>query len=143
MKITFTQKGDKHRVINIFNKDLIEELQDFIRNVFIDREYYFLEESPTRDLTIDKRMKRNYDKYYKDLVIACKKLGYNPKQFTTHDIRRNWSYNVWENVLDRRDIVALQKAMGHASVDTTIRYLRNSGLDNQDVFEKLSEINNE
>jgi integrase len=139
MNIRFTQKGDKVRIIPIFNQELINALDEYISTVFLDEEYLFCSREKVREQNKKDYFKvenKNYYDYWKDLKETCTKLGLDPHKFTSHDIRRNFASDVWTNTLERKDLLALQKAMGHSHVDTTIRYLRTSGLEVQDIFKK-------
>lgn len=146
LEIQFVTKGQKIRKIKIFNQQLIAVLTKYMQEVYLNDSYYFLDFDAFKgkrgtgntDMFNFRIYKANYDRYYEDLRDACKKSGINPHEFTPHDFRRNWANKVWD-MLDRKDILRLKEAMGHADITTTIRYLRQSGLDTEDVFKKASE----
>lgn len=146
LEIQFVTKGEKIRRIKIFNPKLIGVLSKYMQEVYLNDEYYFLDYDARKDNRLKeggdfykhKMYKANYDRYYEDMREACKRCNINPHEFTPHDFRRNWSNKIWD-MLERKDILKLKEAMGHADITTTIRYLRYSGLDTEDVFKKASE----
>jgi len=138
-KITFTQKGDKKNVIPIFNKQLIDELWEYQRFHQKDSEYIFC----IRDYNIDKTNPEkveflNYYHYWKELKKVCSRLGIDPKSFAPHDYRRNFADKAWEK-LGRKDINKLKELMNHSDVNTTLRYLRGTGKDKEDLFREINE----
>jgi len=135
MKIMFQQKGDKVRTVFIFDQIAKKRIQEFIREKYLHKNYYFLEDKYERyDFDFNKLVKSNYDWYHQDLTQTCKRLGYDPHKFTTHDIRRNFAVETLPLV--NNNVAELQKAMGHKDINTTIRYLRHSGLETKDIFKK-------
>jgi len=139
MNITFTLKRDKIRIIPIFNQELINEIEEYLVTTNIDEEYLFCSRNNVHPDNINNSFKvesRNYYLYWKDLRETCIKLGLDPHKFTSHDIRRNFAYDIWVNDLESKDIVSLQKILGHSNIETTIRYLRTSGLEVQDLYKK-------
>lgn len=144
MVISFVKKGDKVSKIPIFNPYLIRYLKDWINNIPGDEEYMFIDRSLVykRFQNNDfKLYRRNYYVYWRDLKETCEAIGVDSNQFSTHDWRRNFADRVWIDILGKTDIEALRRALGHERIDTTIRYLRQSGLQSQDVFKKRFELN--
>ena len=140
MKFSFTQKGDKKKNVMIFNQDAIKKIQQFIRTKFLHKDYYFLEDKYIRDKNnLLALQKRNYMLYWKDLRKVCERFGYNPSQFTSHDIRRNFAVEML-GVVDN-NVAELQKVMGHKDINTTIRYLRHSALETKDYMKKRNLLN--
>jgi integrase len=87
-----------------------------------------------------KLYRKNYYDYWQDLHKTCEMVGVDPKKFSTHDWRRNFANKIWTDVLNKKDIEALRRALGHAHIDTTVRYLRHSGMESQDVFKKSFDL---
>jgi integrase len=142
--ITFVKKGDRVTTIPIFNPYLIDYLKVHLQTIDGDEEYAFIDRSVVRKESIydDWRLEnRNYYLYYQDLRKSSETLGYKVGQFATHDWRRNFANKVWIDVLKKQDIIALQRAMGHAHVDTTVGYLRQSGLESRDIFKHTYDLN--
>ncbi len=141
MRLTFVQKGDKRNVVTVFNPGLIRQIQKYLRGVFIDLEYLFLDRSivpdPEKREDIPWCIKLNYERFRLRLKEAVESLGYDASKFTSHDIRRNFCSRVWEDVVEKRDIEVLRRIMNHSSIQTTIQYLRHSGMDTQDAYHKL------
>ncbi len=135
MVFYMTGKANKDRTIFVYNQQSIKFIQNFIRNHFLHKDYYFLSDKNVKKkndiLAIERR---NYVLYMKDLKETCKRLGYDPSQFTSHDIRRNYAVEMFPIV--GNNIEQLRQLMGHSSVNTTAIYLKKTGLDTKDYQRK-------
>ena len=141
--ISFTKKGDKVSIIPIFNPELINRLKIYLQNVPEDEEFAFCDTTlvhPKNRHSETAIIKRNYYVYWQDLRQACESINMRAVDFSTHDFRRNFAHKMWVDVLKKKDIIALQKALDHAHIDTTTRYLRQSGLETRDLFRYSWEI---
>lgn len=135
MRIDVEGKGGKHFIKWIFDKDIQTQIDLFIKANILDTEYYFLERiSKTNKFFNDYRI--NYCHYLADLKQALATYGVEYKEWATHDFRRSFARNVWTM---SRDPVLLKEMMNHAQFDTTLRYLRGSGLQAKDVYFQLSQ----
>lgn len=132
MRIDFEGKGKKHYVKWIFDKNIQTQIDLFIKSNIMDTEYYFLERHPNQ--TMHAAYMRNYWRYWTDLKQALKLYGIEFKEWATHDFRRSFARNVWEMT---KDPVVLKEMLNHAQFDTTLRYLRGSGLQSKDVYAEL------
>lgn len=144
MEITFHKKGDKVSKIPIFNPHLINYIKERLTKIEGEEEFVFIDRTVVhkRYMNDDFRLeRRNYVMYWEDLKNTCERLGIDPAQFTSHDWRRNFANKVWIDVLDKKDIIGLQRALGHSHIDSTVRYLRYSGLESQDIFKKVHDLN--
>ena len=81
-----------------------------------------------------KMIRMNYMWYWKDLKQALITNGINKKDFATHDLRRCFARRAWERY---KDIHVLKNLLNHSKVETTLRYLEQSGLKNIDYFEDM------
>jgi integrase len=145
LEMSFIKKGDKVSKIPIFNAHLIRYLKEYLMNVPGEEEYIFIDRSKVYKEHKNNEFKLyryNYHEYWKDLRQTCINIGIDPSQFSTHDWRRNFADRIWVDVLKKSDVEALRRAMDHAHIDTTIRYLRQSGLQTQDVFKKKFDLGN-
>ena len=141
LEITFIKKGDKVSVIPIFNPDLIDYVKWYLKKNITDEKYLFIDSRHKGKNPDDYNTHRaNYLRYWRDLKQACEKCGYKPSDFATHDWRRNFANKVWVDVLKKTDVVALQRALGHSYVETTTKYLRQSGLQSRDLFLKTYQL---
>jgi integrase len=144
LDFSFIKKGDKVSKIPVFNPYLIKYLKELINNTPSYEEYLFInrdvvnKENQNNDFMLNRR---NYYLYWRDLNKTCQNIGLDPSKFSTHDWRRNFADKVWVDVLGKTDIEALRRALGHERVETTIRYLRHSGLQSQDIFKRKFELN--
>lgn len=149
MRIVTIGKGEKRVVLHIFDTAAIDYINGYLK--FYDSEiekvfnkfyqdYIFitLGNNPFRpgrqdNLFMMKRM--NYNWYQADLKLAIDKSGVvERKFFSTHDFRRCFARKVWEKY---KDVDILQKLLNHEDPSTTLRYLRQSGLQNIDVYREL------
>jgi integrase len=134
MRIDFEGKGKKHFIKWIFDADIQTQIDLFIKANILDTEYYFLERRDGKSEFQD--MKQNYHHYLDDLKQALKTYGVEYQQWATHDFRRSFARNVWNN---SKDPVLLKEMLNHQQFDTTLRYLRGSGLQVKDVYYQLSQ----
>jgi integrase len=84
----------------------------------------------------DKLMDYNYQQYLKDFHSAFALSGLDSKMFATHYMRRKFARKVWDKY---KDVDKLKRAMGHADINTSLGYLRQSGQDAEEIFKELSE----
>jgi integrase len=142
MKLNIIGKGGKRVAKWIFDKKLQTEIIDFIRENHYDDEYYFL------DFSVCKRKARldewqacrtNYHWAWIELKKALYECGVDPKQWSTHDFRRNSAADVWTDEIIGKDIKVLKSHLGHSRVDTTLRYIDNMGLDNKNVALRMAQ----
>lgn len=133
MALEIHGKGDKKYKMFVFDQSLQFEIEAFIRECWIDDEYYFMEKSKVE---IDKwqTYKNNYLCYLLDLKRSMFKLGMSPKDWSTHDFRRNMARKVWDKY---HDIMLLKEFLHHEMVETSVRYIRHLGLQVQTVQEDL------
>lgn len=136
LRIDFEGKGRKHFIKWIFDPDLQIQIDLFIKANILDTEYYFLERKGIPGISLFKEYNRNYEKYLKDLKQALRVYGIEYKEWATHDFRRAFARNVWNKT---KDPVLLKEMMNHSQFETTLRYLRGSGLQVKDVYYELSQ----
>jgi hypothetical protein len=138
MRIDFVSKGGKHIVKWIFDESLQTQIDLFIKNNILDNEYYFLErERSNKGSSLITLYRTNYHNYWLDLKQAMDTLGIGYKDWASHDFRRQFARRVWNKT---KDPVILKDVMDHSRFETTLRYLKNSGLQTKDVY---YEMNNE
>lgn len=134
MRIDFEGKGGKHFVKWVFDEAIQTQIDLFIKGNILDSEYYFLERPGNQDFRMVYHM--NYRRYWKDLKLALKTYGVDYKEWATHDFRRSFARNVWDQT---HDPVIMKDMLNHAQFDTTLRYLRGSGLQSKDIYYELNE----
>lgn len=71
----------------------------------------------------------HYHLYLHDVKQAQNKMGIPLDKWGAHDFRRCYAAKVWEM---NKDIHVLMRQLNHARPETTIRYLKTSGLDRKD-----------
>lgn len=122
----------------IFDQILQEDIIDYISTHRFDEEYYFLDFSRSRTIVSDNRVfKSNYIRYNRDLKRALIKIGLDKSSFATHDWRRCIARDVYTHKDIGKDVQLLQEFLGHKSADTTMKYLRHSGLTTIQISERL------
>ena len=133
LRFNIVGKGSRRNVIFIHDEIAQEVIMDFISNNYLHDDYYFIE--PLKQYRMGyannefKLMRVNYNYYLLDLKQSLLKLGYEQGDFSTHDFRRTFSRRVWEKY---RDIHILKNILNHSNINTTVRYLDQSGLKNVD-----------
>jgi integrase len=71
-----------------------------------------------------------------DLKLALVSCGHQEKDFGSHDFRRCFSRRAWEKY---KDVNVLQNLLMHRDPKTTLRYLKNSGMQNIDLHAEMQE----
>jgi site-specific recombinase XerC len=137
MRIDFVGKGGKHFVKWIFNETLQNQIELFAQNTMLDTEYYFLErDKGNRGSSLITLMRTNYHHYWSDLKQALNLVGVEYKDWATHDFRRAFARTVWDKT---KDLVVLKDSLDHSDVNTTLIYLKNSGLQTKDLYYELDQ----
>lgn len=136
LRLNIIGKRDKLSVVYIFDNIAQDIILDYINNNINYADYLFIElgfmTNRPGDVSSEfKLVKMNYDRYWRDLKQAMSMVGVYKADFATHDFRRCFAREIWERY---KDLVILQNALNHERADTTIRYLKHSGLQNRDVF---------
>jgi integrase len=139
MRIDFEGKGGFKSPMWIFDKEIQNDVMEFIGSQFLDDEYYFIDRSKAKKSSgFDAIMRTNYHWYWQDLKKALSKVGLSRSEWSTHDFRRCVARDVYEDSEIGRDVQILQRFLHHKRPETTMRYLRTSGLDNIQILEKLN-----
>lgn len=140
MRIDFVGKGSKHFVKYIFDENIQNQIHLFITSNILDDEYYFLERDKGNEGSSFTTLYRtNYHHFWSDLKQAIDMLGYDFKDFSTHDFRRAFARKVWSKT---HDVVLLKESLNHERLDTTLLYLKNSGMRVQDLQKELYDDKN-
>ncbi len=128
LRIIIEGKGNKRNVVFIHEETTQKIIIDFIaRNIF-HQDFYFLQKrhrSKNADLENVRLILANKKAYERDLKQSMHKLGIDKNHFATHDYRRCFARRVWTKY---KDIVILKDLLNHVNPSTTIRYLKQSGL---------------
>ena len=147
MRLVVTGKGDKRIVVQIFDPVCQGIIQDYldqydkealiINNLHIEDYVFITFENKCDSNDIFHEKWANYMRYWRDLKEATLKSGVvNPKLFSTHDFKRCFARKAWEKY---KDIDLLKRVLNHENASTTFRYLRQSGLQNIDIFKEMQE----
>src|SRR3990167_6989658 len=118
--ITIAGKGQKPRTIYL-NERLWQSIKPYIEKC---RNYPFLEKNnsgmflgePISFLSFWTKAETEYHNYLISLKKAAMKCGINPG---THDLRRSFAELIRQ---ETGDIFKVQKALGHSSINTTLKY---------------------
>ena len=149
MQFIVTGKGDKRNVVYLFDPIAQEIVRDYLKtydatikdlyNPYYE-DYIFMTLGEMRNRPGDTdsffmMQHANYVRYWNDLQQAIEASGVIDKKFfSTHDFRRCFARNVWEKY---KDVDLLKRALNHENASTTLRYLRQSGLQNIDIFKQM------
>ncbi len=68
----------------------------------------------------------NYYTYWKDLKAALIESDIDRHRFAPHSFRRIYARKAWELT---HDLHTVKELLGHANVETTLRYLKTFGFD--------------
>lgn len=136
MRIDFEGKGGKNFVKWVFDPDVQTQIDLYVKSNLLDTEYYFLEggDNAKDPRALELCIRANYNRYLKDLKQALDTYGIDYKTWATHDFRRAFAREVWEMT---KDPIVLKEMLNHVQFDTTLRYLRGSGLQVKDVYYNL------
>lgn len=134
LKISLTAKGDRQRVVWIFDLNVANTILDFVATHNYDTGYAFVEPKKWGLTSIYDVQYTNYLLFWKDLKTALKTAGVDMYRFAPHSFRRAYAKRVW---LRWHDMDKLQRLMGHANVSTSIRYLRQEGYNVSDSMKEL------
>lgn len=140
LKIVIVGKGKKRNVVYVHD-DIVQALiMNYIINNYNEQDYYFIEDKRRRlrENTFSEHVnyKSNYVAYHRDLKRALDRAGFNPEDFASHDYRRCYARRVWTRY---KDLHVLQGLLNHSNADTTMRYLKHSGLKNVDYHKAMQE----
>jgi integrase len=139
IRINVIGKRKKRNVVYIHHPVVQEFIVDYITSEVVNDDYYFLELpkwklSGSGPNTEDSLMKQNYWWYWTDLKQALDLAGIDKKDWASHGFRYSAARVVWDLY---KDIHILQNFLGHEDPKTTMRYLRQSGLQNVDLLKEL------
>lgn len=114
IRINIIGKGSKTRPVYLLSH-FWEVLEPYYNNCI---DYLFLKDKHNQVtyLTFWQRVENAYKYYYASLKLAAKKCDLN---LSTHDLRRSFG----EDIKNETDILVAQKALGHADIRTTTKYL--------------------
>ncbi len=148
LRLTMRSKGDRYNTAYIKNYDTIMMIVNYFNLTFDNKntdrdcllyvlkekkDYCFLKESFRR--TASKKeinlIIRAYETFRLNLKMAATNIGLNSKLISKHDFRRSYSKDIYEI---HNDIVILKNVLNHKRIDTTLRYLKQSGLETKKIF---------
>ena len=144
LKIDIVGKRGKRNPKWIFDRKIQDDVIKFIEEEYLDDYYYFIDFNDKRHhkkTTEHMVIRTVYNWCWQALKIACYQSGVDPTLFSTHDFRRTKSRDIWNDDVLGKDPQLLQNFLGHAQVSTTLRYIKNSGLSNQEVALRLARKN--
>lgn len=147
IRINTVGKGRKLNVVYLFDDFIKEMFRKYIAYPVGNKlypngldNYPFLTPSKSSRLGINRienqhrLVQSNYQRYCRDLKIALKNAGIDPKTFSTHDLRRGFARRFYDKY---KDIHALSRVLNHSDISTTIIYLQRSGLQTIDYHKEM------
>jgi|GEM_PF-3175876 len=142
IKLSLVGKAGKRNVTFIYDQELIDELVEFITKPNVgelDTEYIFMRNKylkrQYKEPNLFRKMRVHYRKYWTDLKQALTTCGIDYKSFSTHDFRRHFAGKAYLKF--DKDLQLLKRLLRHSSIDTTLSYLRYSGLDTKDALKDM------
>ncbi len=149
----FVGKGDKKYKVHIDKPDVVEiisnylELEDdtekkidYLEPEHVEDNYWFMDflKSPkgyyVKNNSADNIYKNNYNRYWVDLKIGLRSCNLDDTLYSTHCFRADFAKNVFDKY---NDINLLKEVLNHSSIDTTARYLVNSGFERDRVLSEM------
>jgi len=137
LKLILTGKGDKRNVVYISDSTAMHIILNYITNTKdqILEGYHFIELSPNKHRRQNVRdeykiYRMNYFWFWEELKMALEACGVAREDFATHDFRRCIARRCWDKY---RDIQKLKNLLNHSNVQTSLRYLEQSGMKNIDL----------
>lgn len=138
IKFKKTKGNIKHRHVNIFNQYFADIIWNYLReNVGLDDYFLFCDRSRVYKHNQNNNhqvVDRNYRLYRQDLIKACRKVGIDSSQFTSHSWRSNFITNVY--IESGSDLYATKELSGHARIETLMRYI-NKSIDRNKLLKKV------
>lgn len=108
---------------NMTNK----EFNDMLEPLLLDGAIQYHHDIPANKMpNFQTLLHTNYVNYVRDLNQAVVKYGLNEKEFTPHSFRKCYAQTIWEA---KKDLRLVKDQLNHSRVETTLRYLRHSGLE--------------
>jgi integrase len=141
LRINITGKGHRRNVIFIHDEIGQQLIMDYITTHPCVRDFYFCSGNVRKREKNDNEFRfltMNYWRYWDDLKKALDMKGLNFNDFATHDFRRCFARRVWTKY---KDIQVLKNILNHKDVNTTLRYLEQSGLKNIDYHYEMQTNN--
>jgi len=142
---TASSKGQK--IINAYvgDKSEMEIITSMIdinkRPTVLDEkdEYIFLYKTNSRqeDSNLQKVLHARYMSYWLDFKQALRKLELDDKKYASHDMKRSMARDIWEQY---KDINVVQQILNHSRVETTLRYLKHSGISVKEIYLKHQKV---
>jgi len=145
LRIAAIGKRGKRVVVEIFDDIAQKVILHYINNNLTEhhhQDYYFLEYPTSRKGCCREFVRlylRNYNVYLADLKQALNASGIMQEEFASHDFRRNFARSVW---MKYKNLLILQKILGHNDPKTTMRYLNMEGLDLIEIHREMQADNN-
>ena len=139
LKIITMTKGEKKRTTFIWQPAVIELITEFMITNNFNSGYLFLQYRTTiKERTIHRTeyelIQYNYQLYHKDLKEAMINTNLDRFRHAPHDFRRQFASKVWKKF---KDIVVLKDMMGHQRIETSLKYLRQSGINIKDSLREI------
>jgi len=139
LKIDVVGKGDKPYTVFIHDEYSIKLITRYIDSHFGKNSimpYLFLESSTYRGSTTKEStlLLTNYNRYLDDLKHSLANANIPIESFATHDFRRNIATDVYQK---HKDVMILKSFLHHKNVETSLKYISDSGIDIKQVSADL------
>lgn len=140
MRLGVTGKRGKRNVPYIYDEIAQKIVLNYLEKNPSKTGYYFLElgtfGSRIGDLNnLEKLYNMNYHWYWRDLKQALEYNNLDKNLWAPHDYRRCFARRAY--IKFDKDIQVLRSLLNHSNVNTTLRYLEQSGLTNMDYYKEM------
>jgi len=130
LEVTLTTKGDKTIIRPIYDTLLVKSMEQWLLNHEPFENYVFIRQRKKKE---DNFLFNEYKYYRKILKEAIEDAGFEKNKFSTHDFRRCFVQDIYEQ--EGKDPYSAQLAAGHSDVSTTMRYLRSKNINANKILE--------
>jgi len=135
LKLNTTDKGGKKQKVAWVYGEPVDIVWDFINSKVYSTGNAFV--SPPRCLKhcpLYKNIALNYNSFWLDIKNAMIKCDIARERFAPHRLRHGYGLRIWDKY---KDLNILKTQLGHSRIETSFRYLHNTGLDKQSISKEL------
>ncbi len=132
----FKNPGD---IVDLENAYLLskEKIKLFLRDAFDNNDVVFCMPHSGDIINLFNVVGYNYNRFWVDLRASTKKLGLDDGEYSPHSFRKCYAQDYY--IDSGFDVHKLKKMLNHSDVNTTLKYLDNSGVRRLEEDKKAQE----